>query len=144
MRSREEDLDYYKKRYQTRRATNIEAVRAADREGARRWRARNPALAHLKARRHSLMRKYGLTLEAWQQLFASQGCRCAICRSDHPGSKHGWHTDHDHSTGSVRGILCKSCNQLLGYLGDSLEPLQERVARITAYLEAPPAQKDEA
>jgi len=33
------------------------------------------------------------------------------------------HIDHDHTTGVVRGVLCKPCNTGLGLLGDSEEGL---------------------
>lgn len=65
--------------------------------------------------------KYGLTQEQYEIMFAAQGSRCAICRSDKSGWKFGWHIDHDHSCCSgqkvcgkcIRGILCQACNHLL-------------------------------
>jgi recombination endonuclease VII len=58
--------------------------------------------------------KYGLTEEEWNGLFLKQNNVCALCHSPYPRSKKGWHTDHDHETGKVRGILCFPCNYLLG------------------------------
>lgn len=67
---------------------------------------------------------YGLTPEAWQELFDKQGRCCAICRTTDPKSRNGWATDHDHSCCSaektcgkcVRAILCQKCNQTVGYI----------------------------
>lgn len=67
---------------------------------------------------------YGLTPEAWQELFDKQGRCCAICRSAEPNGRTGWATDHDHTccpTGNtcgkcVRGILCQRCNKTVGHI----------------------------
>jgi hypothetical protein len=83
------------------RAANPEKKRAKDRA----WRRANPE----KVRGYNLKR-YSLTLEQWETMFAAQGKACKICSATDPGSKGGWHTDHDHSTGKVRGILCQPCN----------------------------------
>lgn len=48
--------------------------------------------------------------------------------------KHGENlcVDHDHVTGTVRGLLCNGCNHGIGKLGDNAEG----VRRALAYLEA--------
>jgi hypothetical protein len=58
-----------------------------------------------------------ITSADWDRIFESQGRVCAVCGSDDPqGNVHGqWATDHDHSTGLVRGILCNPCNIMLGF-----------------------------
>ncbi len=47
-----------------------------------------------------------------------QGGQCALCTESDPpvpeGALDGWHIDHDHLTGEVRGILCPSCNAKVG------------------------------
>lgn len=58
--------------------------------------------------------KYGITTPEWESMFDRQGRVCAICGTSNPG-KSKWHTDHDHATGEVRGVLCMSCNHNLGH-----------------------------
>lgn len=75
-----------------------------------RWRLRAPGYM-----RHHL---YGITPEEYAALLDRQLGRCAICRADSAGGRGGWHVDHDHNTGKVRGLLCHSCNLGLGHLKD--------------------------
>jgi hypothetical protein len=42
--------------------------------------------------------------------------------------------DHNHETGAIRGLLCKTCNVALGVLSDDPAILR----RLAAYLERPP------
>jgi hypothetical protein len=63
---------------------------------------------------------------------------CAICESPLTGG-YKVHIDHDHDTNIVRGILCKSCNNGIGFLKDS--PAILRKAAI--YLEKKGRAKDE-
>jgi Recombination endonuclease VII len=75
--------------------------------------------AQAKERRRTL-RKYGITEQVWDHLLARQHGRCAVCRTDTPGSRgESWHIDHDHVTGQVRGLLCQRCNLAIGMLGDN-------------------------
>lgn len=91
--------------------------------------ARRPAVPSIR-RRSRLRRTYGLTEEAFDALLASQGGVCAICGGG-PGLR-GWHVDHCHSGGHVRGVLCEACNLGLGKFRDN--PAALRAA--AAYLEA--------
>ena len=70
---------------------------------------------HAGVRVRKLMREYGLTVEAHQQMFRDQEGRCAICNIE-PSSI--LHVDHDHVTGDVRGLLCNNCNWALGLFKD--------------------------
>lgn len=69
------------------------------------------------------LRKYGITKEQWDELFRAQGECCAGCRSPEPGRK-DWATDHCHTTGRVRGILCDGCNLALGHVKDDPDRLE--------------------
>lgn len=57
---------------------------------------------------------YGITHSDYEARLAKQGGKCAlheVCGSTEPGG-HGkhWHVDHDHKTGKIRGLLCRTCN----------------------------------
>src|SRR5436305_14191310 len=67
-----------------------------------------------------LKRKFGLTLEQYDELLASQSGGCAIC-GDAPEAGTSLHIDHDHETGAVRGLLCVRCNNALGQLKEDSE-----------------------
>ena len=82
----------------------------------KRWREKNPEKYRLINKNSGLKKNYGITLEEHAAILRSQGGRCAICRTDNPGRY--WHTDHCHTTNRVRGILCGSCNSMLGYAKD--------------------------
>jgi len=77
-------------------------------------------------RAYNLMRKYGITLEEYDNMLEDQGGCCAICKSTDPlGSR--FVVDHNHDTGDVRGLLCKNCNTGIGLLKDSPEVLVSAV-----------------
>ena len=120
-------------------ATRVAPKQQKQREAARRWREKNPdyarqydlkhrerRLAKQRARRaanprntraEGLLRRYGLTVAAWDAMLAGQNHSCAICKTVQSG-KRRWHTDHDHRSGIVRGILCDLCNKMLGQAKD--------------------------
>ena len=86
----------------------------------------------IEKNRH-LKRNYNMTLDDYNILLEEQNSCCAICGTDKPG---GWGkafaVDHDHKTGKVRGLLCKSCNIALGEVDDSLTTLKRMIEYLSA------------
>jgi hypothetical protein len=72
------------------------------------------------ARDYELRTKYGITLDEWMAMVAAVNGRCEICRK----ADEALCVDHDHETGRVRGVLCRSCNRAIGQLGDTEAHLQ--------------------
>lgn len=66
----------------------------------------------LKRKAWNLSRR-GSTLEQYNELFALQLGGCAICKKTFNNNVH---TDHNHETNEVRGLLCSNCNIALGLL----------------------------
>lgn len=63
-----------------------------------------------------LKRRYGITLKEQQILIEKQNGKCGICDKNLSEIKNIFiHTDHDHKTKDVRGVLCFRCNRLLGW-----------------------------
>lgn len=77
-----------------------------------------------------LLRKFNLTIEAYDNLLASQGGACGIC--GRVLTTKNMHVDHDHETKKVRGVLCFLCNSGLGFFKDN----EASLAKAIEYLEA--------
>jgi len=98
-----------------------------------RWRERNPDADADK----TLRRKYGITLEQYNELYELQGGVCALCKKGETTKRRKkgegrerLAVDHCHDTGRVRGLLCFKCNTAIGSLGDT----EEDARRVVEYL----------
>ncbi len=76
-----------------------------------------------------LQRKFGITIEHYEQLLAEQDGVCAICKE--PPERTRLAVDHDHSTGAIRGLLCSDCNTAIGLLGDDPSTIQSALTYLT-------------
>jgi hypothetical protein len=96
--------------------------------GAKDWRRNNPE----KEYGHEIKRRYGCTLEMYNNMLVQQDGACAICRKLHdPAIKKGrLSVDHCHKTGKIRALLCGACNSALGYLKDDVELMLKAIEYI--------------
>ena len=101
--------------------------------------------AQAAAHGRSLASRYGMTPEQYAALYAAQNGLCAICRVAR-GIARRLAVDHDHKAGCGhhpdtgcprcwRGLLCKRCNQLIGWYSAA------QLDRAARYLDDPPARK---
>lgn len=65
-----------------------------------------------------------------QKLIERDGDHCAVCKEEFT-EKNTPRVDHDHTTGKVRGMLCRNCNVALGLLKDD----KQRVRALLVYVE---------
>ena len=79
------------------------------------WKQDDPKRCAASHRKSLLKRRYGITLEQYDQMLNEQNGVCAICGGVNKG---GWRlaVDHDHNTGEIRGLLCQNCNRRVGDL----------------------------
>lgn len=82
--------------------------RKRNKERIREQKISNSQKLRLKAR-------YGLTLEAYQEMIVLQDNCCAIC-SKQFSEKVRSVVDHCHNSLKVRGLLCYACNTGLGHI----------------------------
>jgi len=115
------------------------AVRAKDNERSRGWHRKHAAAASAAAHRSHIRRKYGITIEEFEEQAAAQDNLCAACGCLQSQRQTGRHKkgqrrrlciDNDHATGKIRGLLCDKCNRALGLLDDNLD----KVRRLAIYL----------
>jgi hypothetical protein len=83
----------------------------------------------MKTRDAYLRRKYGITLDDYNRMYAAQAGRCACC-----GAEELLVVDHCHKTGRVRKLLCGRCNTLIGMMGEDAG-LARKVAQFMSTLD---------
>ena len=111
----------------------------------RAWERENPDKVAMQRVRSRLRRErsrlnaglkfhYNVTADQYDRILAAQGGVCAICRepSDSARSKRLF-VDHDHQTGTPRGLLCHRCNAGLGYFRERPELFHAAVDYLFAW-----------
>jgi len=94
---------------------------------ARQWRKDNPD----KVKNTELRKMFGITLEDYNRMYGQQKGCCKICNKHSDDEKQALAVDHCHTTGKVRGLLCKDCNRALGMFKDSVTNLQKAIKYLT-------------
>jgi Recombination endonuclease VII len=87
----------------------------------------------ITAFRIRLRSKFNLTIEQYEQMVKNQNNCCLICGL--PETRKTYERkkvtklciDHCHKSGKVRGLLCWSCNGMLGMARDSITTLEEAI-----------------
>jgi hypothetical protein len=106
-------------------------------ERGKEWAKQNPEKKRLSNRKVQVKTTYGLEWRDYVALYNKAEGRCEICHTfleltpikDKQNSAAC--VDHCHTTGVVRGILCRSCNVAIGHLQDS----KDRAYSAFKYLE---------
>jgi len=79
-----------------------------------------------------LIKKYGIDLDAYNNLLLKQNNVCAICKGEQKRDGVRLSVDHDHKTKEIRGLLCDNCNRAIGFLQDDIE----RIFLVAEYVES--------
>ena len=77
-------------------------------------------------RRSRLLSDYGITQADYERMLKEQQGKCKLCGSKEHGRSERfryWNVDHSHVSGTVRGLLCHTCNISIG----KLEALAQRI-----------------
>lgn len=83
-----------------------------------------------------LKRKFGITLDDYNNMLTEQGGKCMICKNtetsveNKTGNVKDLAVDHCHSTGKIRGLLCFRCNTTIGRFEDDIELLKSAIKYI--------------
>ena len=70
---------------------------------------------------------YGITLEQVQEMREQSGGICSICNREGKHHHKRLVIDHDHNTGKVRGLICSTCNSMIGWCGEDTQTLQNLI-----------------
>src|SRR3990167_1872093 len=91
----------------------------------------------VKTRRYMLLRTYNITEDQYDEMVKDQNGVCAICGNPETTKKSvggkifKLSVDHNHATNTVRELLCRGCNAVIGHSRENPEILR----RAAEYLE---------
>ena len=98
--------------------------------GIETWRNANPDKMQQYAfngyKKH-LERKFGITIQGYDDMYIQQGGRCAICGAHQSELRKRFCVDHCHSSGKVRGLLCDRCNTSIGKFEHNIALLKNAI-----------------
>jgi hypothetical protein len=109
--------------------TRAEYFRRYYKENKERYRRYKSRISAKESNHALICKKRGITPDQYKGLLERQNGVCGICRK--PPTSKRLAIDHDHKTGSNRGLLCWKCNYGLGLWNDD----PERHRQAAKYLE---------
>jgi len=135
------------RRYEKTRRESIPDLLERRRDAARERRAEWSEDRKEQDRRRTysnwLKRNYGISIEDFDAMYEEQEGKCKICGSEKPKGRGGFHVDHCHQSGAVRGLLCTSCNMMLGLASDDIGTLRNAIRYLQAANDNPPPRNEE-
>ncbi len=118
-RWREANREHIKSYQKAWREQNAASVAEYQKEYGKQYREREGVQESNRVR--NLWKNYRMTADEFNELWASQDGKCAICEIDlapKGRTPNSVAVDHNHENGAVRGLLCRTCNVGIGYLND--------------------------
>jgi hypothetical protein len=103
--------------------------RAASSASNRRHYKRNPK-SH---QAYGLKKRFGLSLEQYDQMLKDQDLKCAICNKHQEILTRRMAVDHCHKTGRLRALLCNSCNRGIGLFADDANLVEKAASYLKTY-----------
>ncbi len=100
---------------------NIKRIRERGRLHYQSW---SPEKKKIRNKQKRIYQRYRFRLEEIQKISKNQNHRCLICGKL---PKKELVIDHSHTTGKFRGLLCRSCNYILGLSKDDINYLQKLI-----------------
>jgi hypothetical protein len=101
----------------------------------RAWRAANRVKYNWNRRSYNHGHK--LSREDFLLKYAAQDGACAICGRLCPADgAAGLHIDHDHVTGTIRGLLCSLCNNAVGLIKENSDVALKMAEYISSWQRA--------
>jgi hypothetical protein len=119
---------------------NRVANKFADRERGR-AEAGNKAICRPCSAFNNVLRRYGMTRDEFQKRLTAQNNKCAVCLKEFANGKMMPHIDTwSGATGTMRGIVCNSCDVSMAQFGDTIDGcLSPLVYMCLSLAEAPAA-----
>ena len=73
-------------------------------------------------------RKNYIKFSEYSKILAEQSNSCAICGSLQGGRKYNsFKVDRNPQTGTIRGLICKSCDTIIKEVGDNIHTLENMI-----------------
>lgn len=98
------------------------------------WRKNNPDKCKIYRRKNKLKKKYGISLEQYDEMLKQQNGVCYICHKLESNGK-PLYVDHCHKSGIIRKLLCDKCNFTLGLMNEDKTLLNKLIDYINEHKE---------
>ena len=99
---------------------------------AKDWIKKTKEKIKTREKNKKLKYRYGITIDDYAEMLASQNGVCAICEYAPSSLEKVLAVDHCHTTMQIRGLLCQMCNRGIGCLKDDVKIVAKAIIYLTS------------